>query len=92
MTPVGPSTAMLATPPVHRKRTSGAGVPCWSRGSLAAHARARRVAPVACHRLTADSADQLAERVGFEPTELALNGFQDRRLQPLGHLSAADRV
>jgi hypothetical protein len=30
----------------------------------------------------------LAEGVGFEPTELSLNGFQDRRLQPLGHPSS----
>src|SRR2546429_2354640 len=30
----------------------------------------------------------LAEGVGFEPTELSLSGFQDRRLQPLGHPSA----
>ena len=29
----------------------------------------------------------LAEEVGFEPTELSFNGFQDRRLQPLGHSS-----
>ena len=29
----------------------------------------------------------MAEREGFEPPELALNGFQDRRLKPLGHLS-----
>ena len=29
----------------------------------------------------------LAEGVGFEPTELSLNGFQDRRLKPLGHPS-----
>ena len=29
----------------------------------------------------------MAEEVGFEPTELSLNGFQDRRLQPLGHSS-----
>jgi hypothetical protein len=29
----------------------------------------------------------LAEREGFEPPELSLNGFQDRRLKPLGHLS-----
>ncbi len=29
----------------------------------------------------------MAEEVGFEPTELALNGFQDRRLRPLGHSS-----
>ena len=31
----------------------------------------------------------LAEGVGFEPTELSLNGFQDRRLKPLGHPSIA---
>lgn len=30
----------------------------------------------------------MAEEVGFEPTELSFNGFQDRRLQPLGHPSA----
>jgi hypothetical protein len=29
----------------------------------------------------------LAEGVGFEPTELSFNGFQDRRLKPLGHPS-----
>ncbi len=29
----------------------------------------------------------LAEEVGFEPTVLSYNGFQDRRLQPLGHSS-----
>src|SRR3989338_9369247 len=29
----------------------------------------------------------LAEEVGFEPTVLAYNGFQDRRLKPLGHSS-----
>src|SRR5574341_42464 len=28
----------------------------------------------------------MAEREGFEPPELSLNGFQDRRLKPLGHL------
>src|SRR5262249_30390704 len=32
--------------------------------------------------------DALAEGVGFEPTELSLSGFQDRRLKPLGHPSA----
>ena len=34
--------------------------------------------------------DDLAERVGFEPTvEVApYNGFRDRRLRPLSHLSA----
>ncbi len=30
---------------------------------------------------------KMAEEVGFEPTELSLNGFQDRRLRPLGHSS-----
>ena len=29
----------------------------------------------------------MAEEVGFEPTELSFNGFQDRRLKPLGHSS-----
>ncbi len=32
----------------------------------------------------------VAEGVGFEPTVLAHNGFQDRRLQPLGHPSRRD--
>lgn len=31
------------------------------------------------------------EREGFEPPELALSGFQDRPLRPLGHLSDADQ-
>ena len=31
--------------------------------------------------------DNMAEGVGFEPTELSFNGFQDRRLKPLGHPS-----
>ena len=30
---------------------------------------------------------EMAEEVGFEPTELSFNGFQDRRLKPLGHSS-----
>jgi hypothetical protein len=34
----------------------------------------------------------MAEGVGFEPTELSLNGFQDRRLQPLGHPSLAAKT
>jgi hypothetical protein len=34
-----------------------------------------------------DSVSYVAEGVGFEPTELSLNGFQDRRLKPLGHPS-----
>ena len=31
--------------------------------------------------------EKVAEGVGFEPTELSFNGFQDRRLRPLGHPS-----
>ncbi len=31
--------------------------------------------------------EEVAEGVGFEPTELSFNGFQDRRLKPLGHPS-----
>jgi hypothetical protein len=31
--------------------------------------------------------DFVAEGVGFEPTVLSHNGFQDRRLKPLGHPS-----
>ena len=34
----------------------------------------------------------MAEREGFEPPELSLNGFQDRRLKPLGHLSVGNPV
>ena len=30
----------------------------------------------------------LAERVGFEPTDLSISGFQDRPVRPLRHLSA----
>ena len=30
----------------------------------------------------------MAEEVGFEPTDVSVNGFQDRRLQPLGHSSS----
>ena len=30
---------------------------------------------------------QMAEREGFEPPDLSVNGFQDRRHKPLGHLS-----
>ena len=30
---------------------------------------------------------KMAEGVGFEPTVLSHNGFQDRRLKPLGHPS-----
>ena len=31
--------------------------------------------------------NDVAEGVGFEPTTLSGNGFQDRRLRPLGHPS-----
>ena len=34
----------------------------------------------------------MAEGVGFEPTELSLNGFQDRRLKPLGHPSLGSKL
>gem|GEM_PF-916127 len=34
----------------------------------------------------------LAEEVGFEPTVLSYNGFQDRRLKPLGHSSVEHYV
>jgi hypothetical protein len=30
---------------------------------------------------------KVAEGVGFEPTDLSVSGFQDRRLKPLGHPS-----
>ncbi len=29
----------------------------------------------------------MAEGEGFEPPDLSINGFQDRRLRPLGHPS-----
>ena len=32
----------------------------------------------------------LAAAVGFEPTELSFNGFQDRHLKPLGHAAVFD--
>ena len=32
----------------------------------------------------------LAAAVGFEPTELSFNGFQDRHLKPLGHAAIFD--
>jgi len=34
----------------------------------------------------------VAERVGFEPTGLSANGFQDRLHKPLGHLSKSTIV
>ncbi len=34
----------------------------------------------------------MAEREGFEPPDLSVNGFQDRRHKPLGHLSAYQRI
>jgi len=34
----------------------------------------------------------MAEGVGFEPTELSLYGFQDRRLRPLGHPSLTSEI
>ncbi len=35
---------------------------------------------------------QLAEREGFEPPDLSVNGFQDRRHKPLGHLSIKEHT
>jgi hypothetical protein len=32
----------------------------------------------------------LAEGEGFEPPDLSVNGFQDRRLKPLGHPSVIE--
>ena len=34
----------------------------------------------------------VAEGVGFEPTVLSYNGFQDRRLKPLGHPSPLETL
>ena len=36
-------------------------------------------------------ADWVAEGEGFEPPDLSVNGFQDRRLKPLGHPSERKR-
>ena len=51
--------------------------------------------PVASPRRGAASSpswEGVAEGVGFEPTVLSYNGFQDRRLKPLGHPSIFRRV
>ena len=37
-----------------------------------------------------DYALLLAEGEGFEPPDLSVNGFQDRRLKPLGHPSVIE--
>ena len=34
----------------------------------------------------------VAEGVGFEPTDVSVNGFQDRRLKPLGHPSLVQLI
>ena len=34
----------------------------------------------------------VAEREGFEPPDLSVNGFQDRRHKPLGHLSVKEHT
>ncbi len=39
------------------------------------------------HQPARSSLHIVAEGVGFEPTVLSYNGFQDRRLKPLGHPS-----
>ena len=54
-------------------------------GVLPPHSLSRR-APSA-YSVISPCRSLLAEGVGFEPTELSLNGFQDRRLKPLGHPS-----
>ena len=33
---------------------------------------------------------RMAEGEGFEPPDLSVNGFQDRRLRPLGHPSTTN--
>ena len=55
------------------------------------HLSIRREGPEAATIDPSPSFPNLAEGVGFEPTELSLNGFQDRRLQPLGHPSGRSR-
>jgi hypothetical protein len=48
------------------------------------------VRPGGWQRVRAAQPTWLAERVGFEPTDLSINGFQDRRIRPLCHLSGRD--
>jgi hypothetical protein len=52
----------------------------------ALHSLSRR-APSAYSAISPGIFRFMAEGVGFEPTELSLNGFQDRRHRPLGHPS-----
>ena len=49
------------------------------------------VPPIDHLRDTIRLSKQLAEEEGFEPPELALGGFQDRCLRPLGHSSEGAR-
>src|SRR6185436_11336864 len=56
------------------------------------HLSVRRKGPRLWRSTFPPSFRKVAEGVGFEPTELSLNGFQDRRLQPLGHPSGRSRV
>ena len=55
------------------------------------HLSDRRKGPRPRRSSSPPSFRNMAEGVGFEPTELSLNGFQDRRLQPLGHPSGRSR-
>jgi hypothetical protein len=57
----------------------------------ALHSLSRR-APSAYSAISPDIFRFMAEGVGFEPTELSLNGFQDRRHRPLGHPSPSAMV
>ena len=69
-----------------RARASGPPAP----GSSGPAAAARRPTSRRWPRRSPSRAElALAERVGFEPTDLSVNGFQDRRIRPLCHLSAA---
>ena len=53
--------------------------------------RVRPARPPSCTAPAARPLQRVAERVGFEPTDLAVSGFQDRRNRPLCHLSGAAR-
>ena len=54
--------------------------------AFAPHSLSRR-APSADSAISPCAHKKMTEEVGFEPTDVSVNGFQDRRLQPLGHSS-----
>jgi hypothetical protein len=56
-------------------------------GLLTLHSLSRRAPSADSVISPARLSKNMAEGVGFEPTELSFNGFQDRRLKPLGHPS-----